>query len=546
VELHNGARARDATTEVGEFLFEDAEIGRGDGVVLLNDDVAGAEEAQGFAEGKMHVEGDGRLSAVGFRVNGFEIGGAEGVVPDGRGGIAGVAGAGAVVAGEEVLGDAQLVFNVRQSWIREGHDQIPCSDGSDGHGMPCPFSGFVWQSLLAGLDEELGVFHGRLRQDAMAEVEDVAGTGEGGDDFLGGAANFGWRAEEDRGIEVALQGDVRAELCAERAKINAPIDAEDVGAGTRNGGKEMVRSFGVVNDGSSSSDSGDDFLRGGQREGFVIGEGELAAPGVEELHCGGARSDLRFEIGDGGLRDAVEKFAERSGLAAQESFDGGESVAGAAFDHIAGERPRGGGEAENRDGRAELAGYAADGFGQEGGFEFGVEDSEFGDVGGGTYRLGEIGAGVTELELQAHGFGRDENVGENDNGINAEAAEGLEGDLGGEVGSFADFEKRMIGANGAVFGKVAASLAHHPDRNMREGFAAAGAEKQLFAIERGFRGHRVPRQKDNKSPQRLQGRDGSVAGRGEHGGASRNGAPTAESLAAARREKQGSFCYTSR
>jgi hypothetical protein len=39
----------------------------------------------------------------------------------------------------------------------------------------------------------------------------------------------------------------------------------------------------------------------------------------------------------------------------------------------------------------------------------------------------------------------------------------------------------MLGADFAVFGKVAAGLAHHPDGEARNGFAAASAEEELFA-----------------------------------------------------------------
>jgi hypothetical protein len=64
----------------------------------LDDDIASAEEAQAFAKRNVHVERDGGFSALGFFVDFFEVGGAEGIVPDRRGGIAGVARAGTVVA----------------------------------------------------------------------------------------------------------------------------------------------------------------------------------------------------------------------------------------------------------------------------------------------------------------------------------------------------------------------------------------------------------------------------------------------------------------
>ena len=55
-----------------------------------------------------------------------------------------------------------------------------------------------------------------------------------------------------------------------------------------------------------SREAGDDFLHGGESEGFVVAEGEFAAPGVEELDGGGACCDLRFQVGNRRLRDAMQ------------------------------------------------------------------------------------------------------------------------------------------------------------------------------------------------------------------------------------------------
>ena len=78
-------------------------------MILLNDDVAGAEQAQALAEGKMHVERNGAARFVGRAIALLEIVGAEIVLPDGSGRIAGVARAGAIVVFEESLGDFQAL-----------------------------------------------------------------------------------------------------------------------------------------------------------------------------------------------------------------------------------------------------------------------------------------------------------------------------------------------------------------------------------------------------------------------------------------------------
>ena len=65
----------------------------------------------------------------------------------------------------------------------------------------------------------------------MAEIQNAAYAAKGGHRFLGGAANFfGW-GEEDGGVDISLEGNARAELLAEGAYVDTPVDAEDVGAG---------------------------------------------------------------------------------------------------------------------------------------------------------------------------------------------------------------------------------------------------------------------------------------------------------------------------
>ena len=74
-----------------------------------DDHVAGAEQAEALAEGKMHVERDGRLRGVGLGVHAFEVVGTEIILPDRRRRIAGVTRAGAVVTVQKFLGDQEAL-----------------------------------------------------------------------------------------------------------------------------------------------------------------------------------------------------------------------------------------------------------------------------------------------------------------------------------------------------------------------------------------------------------------------------------------------------
>src|SRR5580692_9400079 len=161
VELDYGAIFGDAAADAGDFALQDFEVGGRDAFVFLDDDIAGTEEAEAFAEGDVHVEGDGGFGAIGFFVNFFQVGGAEGVVPDGGGGVAGVAGAGAVVAGEEFFANAKVFAHGLQGWICGLHDALSLTP------ICCGF-GFVQQRLLAGFDKKLGVFDWGVLEDAVA------------------------------------------------------------------------------------------------------------------------------------------------------------------------------------------------------------------------------------------------------------------------------------------------------------------------------------------------------------------------------------------
>src|ERR1700761_8400824 len=84
---------------------------------------------------------------------------------------------------------------------------------------------------------------------------------------------------------------------------------------------------------------------------------------------------------------------------------------------------------------------------------------------------------VDELEVEAHGGEGEEEVGEDDGGVDAEALGGGDGDLGGEGGGAADVEEGVVAADGHVLGHVAAGLAEEPDGSAVDGLAQAGADE---------------------------------------------------------------------
>jgi hypothetical protein len=171
VKLHDGAITGNAATDVLDLSLQYVQVRGRDTLVFLDDDIARAEEAETLAKRDVHVERHGRFGALGFFVNFFQVSGAEGIIPDGRGGVAGVPGTGTVVACEKFFADAKLVAHVFEAWMCERHDTRPLTP-------ICCWFGFLQQRLLAGFDKKLSVLHWRVLEDAVAEVQNVACSAE--------------------------------------------------------------------------------------------------------------------------------------------------------------------------------------------------------------------------------------------------------------------------------------------------------------------------------------------------------------------------------
>src|SRR2546429_2860438 len=116
MKLDHGTISRDAAADALHLLLQNVEVGRRDALVLLNDDVASAKEAETFTEGNVHVKRNRRPGTLGFFVDALEIGGTERIVPDRRRRIACIARGGAVVFFEGILPDTELAPPLIQAW----------------------------------------------------------------------------------------------------------------------------------------------------------------------------------------------------------------------------------------------------------------------------------------------------------------------------------------------------------------------------------------------------------------------------------------------
>ena len=153
-----------------------------------------------------------------------------------------------------------------------------------------------------------------------------------------------------------------------------------------------------------------------------------------------------------------------------------------ARDHVGRDRPRRAAESDQRDVGREFAAYAAQRF---------IDRLELAEIGMARQRRHLLGR-IQRIEprafagLEAHRaaerVGDDENVGEDDRGVEIESADRLQRHLGGVFRREAQIEKAAgLGAQFAILRQIAAGLPHHPYR--RHLLPAAGQH-----FEKGFNG----------------------------------------------------------
>ncbi|SIJ27207.1 Uncharacterised protein [Mycobacteroides abscessus subsp. abscessus] len=195
----------------------------------------------------------------------------------------------------------------------------------------------------------------------------------------------------------------------------------------------------------------------------VVAAVEVAGPRVEELERRRAGGELHIDERRGDARELGQEEGEGLGVGDHERLRLLVVLARSAFDEVARQGERGPGEADERGVGAEFGGDAPDRFGDVGnlvGFELGQGL----DVGAGADRCGEHrSAAGDDLDLDAGRLEGDDDVGEEDRGVDSVTTHGLEGDLGDEFGVPAGVEHRGALAQSAVLGQGATGLPHEPD-----------------------------------------------------------------------------------
>ena len=168
--------------------------------------------------------------------------------------------------------------------------------------------------------------------------------------------------------------------------------------------------------------------------------------------------------------------------------------------HVGRNRPWRAAEADQRDLRIEFAAHAAQRL---------IDRLEFAEVGLRRQRF-DLLRRIQRIEPRAFAdlephraaerVGNDENVREDDRGVEVEAADRLQRDFGGEFRREAQIEKAAgLGAHFAIFRQIAAGLPHHPDRRHR--LPAAGKH-----FKEGFNGLNLGQALTSAGV--IEGRDG--------------------------------------
>ena len=184
----------------------------------------------------------------------------------------------------------------------------------------------------------------------------------------------------------------------------------------------------------------------GQDEALVVGGRERAGPGVEQLERRGPGGELDVDELHGHRRQGVHQRVPQRLVGVQQRLGVLVGAARAALDEVAGDGERSAGEGEHRRRRAELAGHQGHRLGDVGDV-VGLQRAQPAQVGAGAERFGGDWPGAgRDVDAEADGVDRHDDVGVQDGGIDAVATDRLQGDLGGQVGLLDRLEDRAVAA----------------------------------------------------------------------------------------------------
>ena len=259
---------------------------------------------------------------------------------------------------------------------------------------------------------------------------------------------------------------------------DAPVEADDFGVGLIHRGKQRGAVGAEVNNrGASFLQALDHDFDVRQNVATIIFNAETSDPAIEDLNDVGASGDLGRGIFGGDVNQLLHERIPNIGGVVHHFFRVQIVARASAFDHVAGKGE--GCAAKSDDGKlsGEMFGHQGDCLGNIAEIG-GAVGAKLGNVGGGADGLFDDGTfSGGEVKRQAHHFEWEQEVGKNDSSVNAKKFRGGDGDFSGEFGLLANFEQRMLLANGAVFWHVASGLPHKPYGRTVDRLRPAGANE---------------------------------------------------------------------
>lgn len=337
-------------------------------------------------------------------------------------------------------------------------------------------------------------------RDTMPEIENVTWAAvDAAEDFARGRKEVAARSPQPLWVEVALNGDAVAETPPGFVDRDVAANGNYIGARVTHGLQQVAGAAGEQEGGHTRpAPCCPQRIGGGRQRPAPVGFGvELRGQCIEQLNGLCAGTDLPGEHSANDLGQRGEPSTPRPRMLERESkgWRGAERSAAA-------QRIRGQGEgrcSKTDEGHAASQHAANTPHRVEGGCE--RLDGGF-DTFGGAAHVGRRAdrpfknwtPALNEVEAEAKAVERKQDIGENDRGIHLKRADRLQGDLGGQIRVSQQFEHRMTRAKPAVFGHVAAGLAHEPHRRAVGRPSAAGKQKAgrcLWACG-GGRGHNHP------------------------------------------------------
>ena len=187
--------------------------------------------------------------------------------------------------------------------------------------------------------------------------------------------------------------------------------------------------------------------------------------------------DLRLQVIADRHRELVQQQGEGLGVGPHQRLGVVPGLRAAALHEVAGQGEGRAGEAQDRH-AGPLVGQLDRPQGRRQ-IPDGVEVREPLDVGAGAHGVGELRpVALAEDQLPAHGLQGQQDVAEDDPGVEAKAIQRLEGDLAAQVCVGAQLQEGDLRPELAVDRHVPSGLAHEPGGRAGDGFAAQGAEQE--------------------------------------------------------------------